>query len=328
MTPERLDHFRTELQSRRHRLLRRISDGRAASDLTDLLRDVDAALDRLDQASFGKCDVCHKEVEGSDLDAHPLLTWCLCEMSDQQALWLQRDLNLATRIQRSLLPAPDMRFEQWWIDYRYLPLGPVSGDYCDAMTCSADGESLYFLLGDVSGKGVAASLTMARLSALFRSLIASGPTVSELVTRANELIPQGSGNTQYVTMIVGRAARNGEVSIANAGHVRPVLVQPNGAKTIEPGGKPLGLFPDPGVPAVSLKMQPGDTLFLCTDGLIEAANAEGEPYGEQRLVSLVHAHHRAAPSALIDAVLQDQARLRNGHAHTDDVSILVLRAMD
>lgn len=326
MEPARLDHFRIELQRRRTRLIHRLSSAAESSDLVALLRDVDAALDRIDHSTFGHCEVCRGTVEESDLDAHPLLTWCLCSLSQPQRQWLQRDLDLATRVQRALLPAPDLRVDGWWIDHRYLPVGPVSGDYCDAMTSSDDVGSLYFLLGDVSGKGVAAALMMARLSALFRSLVPMRPTLSEMISRANALLTEGPDTSQYVTLVAGRACRGGAVEIANAGHVRPLLLTGERIDTLDQAGKPLGLFADADVPSTCLTMTPGDTLFLYTDGLVEAEHANGEPYGNHRLQQLLQTHRGASPGELIDAALADQFAFRAGSPASDDISVMAIRA--
>src|SRR5262249_24725736 len=139
-----------------------------ASDLVELLQAVDAALDRLDSDHFERCDVCGLRIYDEELLAHPTIQYCLCELSDQQLAALELDLALARRTQLALLPPQDLALAAWQVHFRYQPAGPVSGDYLDVIQSDV---CPFFLLGDVSGKGVAASLLMARLSALVRGLI-------------------------------------------------------------------------------------------------------------------------------------------------------------
>ncbi len=127
-----------------------------APDLARLTREVDAALDRLERGNFGLCDVCHESVEKDRLIADPLMRFCLDHLDAHQQQALSEDLQLASRVQRALLPAQDLCVGGWQAHYRYEAAGPVSGDYCDLIVGDGDSGDLFFLLGDVSGKGVAA----------------------------------------------------------------------------------------------------------------------------------------------------------------------------
>ena len=150
--------FRGQLANRRARLERTIADLNQPADLLLLLNDVDAALSRLDGGSYGECAVCHTEIAADDLLANPTASYCLCELTPERQRALERDLTLAWRVQAALLPAPDLAVSGWQAHYRYIPNGPVSGDYCDLIVTDANpAAEFYFMLGDVSGKGVAAS---------------------------------------------------------------------------------------------------------------------------------------------------------------------------
>ncbi|HEU5321591.1 MAG TPA: TraR/DksA C4-type zinc finger protein, partial [Methylomirabilota bacterium] len=161
--------FRPELLERRQRL-QRFAFGRLATaaparahDVKRLLAEVDAALERLDEGTFGVCEVCHEGVEPERLLNDPLTRICLDHLAPEELRALEHDLEMAGRIQAALLPERDLLFDGWQAHTRYVPLGPVSGDYYDLVRPRA-GEGL-LLFGDVAGKGVSASLLMSHLNA-------------------------------------------------------------------------------------------------------------------------------------------------------------------
>jgi Stage II sporulation protein E (SpoIIE) len=139
-----------------------------------LLDDVEVALRQMQNGTYGLCDVCHDSVEKDRLIADPLVRLCLDHLTTEEQRALERDLELAAQVQRGLLPPTDVRHRDWRIHYFYRPAGMVSGDYCDLIQPAAETGKLIFLLGDVSGKGVAASLLMTHLHAMFRALSGIG----------------------------------------------------------------------------------------------------------------------------------------------------------
>ena len=172
-------YLREQLEKRRDELKTTIAvippgESQAAAPYLDLLHEVDFAVQRMDQGTYGVCNSCRGEVEKERLIADPLVQLCLGCLTNEEQRALERDLELASRIQRGLLPQADVRFRDWRIHYRYKPAGLVSGDYCDVIPPAASDGKLIFLLGDVTGKGVAASLLMTHLHAMFRSLAGAG----------------------------------------------------------------------------------------------------------------------------------------------------------
>jgi sigma-B regulation protein RsbU (phosphoserine phosphatase) len=173
------------------------------------LAEVDAALARLESGTFGVCEVCQGAVETDRLLADPLCRVCLGDLPPAQLRALEHDLEMAGRVQSSLLPGRDLSFEGWQIHCRYQPLGPVSGDYYDLIR-SATGEAL-LLFGDVAGKGVAASLLMSHLHAIFRSLAGSGLALDALVAQANRIFGGSTSAGAYATLVCARLASGGAV---------------------------------------------------------------------------------------------------------------------
>src|SRR4030095_4235516 len=193
------DSMREQLVDRRARVTTAISSVGADAQLTALLREVDAALERFESGTYGLCDICHDTVQPERLIANPLERICLGCLNADQRQALEDDLNLASDIQRGLLPRHGLRMDGWHFDYGYEPAGLISGDYIDIL--QTEETDLYFILGDVSGKGGAASMLMAKLHAVFRSLIPLGLGVDQLTERASRLFSEGTLPGHYATMI-------------------------------------------------------------------------------------------------------------------------------
>src|SRR5258705_5007064 len=125
-----------------------------------LLREVDAALARMDEGTFGICESCHETIEADRLIADPLMEYCLDHLTKPQRQALEADLDLAARVLRGLLPPPRQSFPGHEVARHYEGAGPVSGDYCHAG--SGGGGRLYFAIGHASGQGGAAFIVMDR----------------------------------------------------------------------------------------------------------------------------------------------------------------------
>ena len=178
-------YLRTELEQRRERLHAALHSPAADASLSQLLTAVDAALSRIDQGTFGLCEKCHDSIEAERLLADPLVRFCLDHLTSAEQRALESDLSLAARIQRRLLPKLSLAPPGWGVRYHYQPAGMVSGDYCDLL--EAEG-GLLFMIGDVSGKGVAASMLMSHLHATFRSLAEAGLPLDHMVEDANRIL--------------------------------------------------------------------------------------------------------------------------------------------
>src|SRR5438067_6628702 len=276
--------MREQLVERRQRVAAALSTAGADPQLTALLREVDAALERFESGTYGICEVCHDTVEADRLIANPLERFCLDHLNANERQALEDDLNLASEIQRGLLPRHNLRVDGWHFEYGYEPARLVSGDYVDIIQ-NGDG-SIYFVLGDVSGKGVAASMLMAKLHAVFRSLIPLGLGVDQLTERASRLFGESTLPGQYATLICGRVSGNGVISVCNAGHP-PALRSCHGKfDQICATGLPLGMFPNQEFSVENVELESGDGLILYTDGVPDALNSQGEEYGMSRFTGI------------------------------------------
>src|SRR5437763_5081210 len=296
--------LRTELTNWRDRLEATAKASPDSFELNGLLLEVSAAIERLTQKeSYGICQVCHDLIGQAAMTSDPIAKTCLNCLTPEQLSELEDDLDRAWLIQGELLPKQNLKFNGWEVAYHYEPAGPVSGDYCDLV--STDDGDLYFMIGDVSGKGVAASLLMSRLHAIFRSFIGAGLTVSELVERANQVFAENTMRPYYATLVCGKAAASGEVEICNAGHCAPLLLQDKGVRPIAATGLPVGMFCQERYAVKDFKMNQGDRLFLYTDGLSEARNRANAEYGADRLQSFLRDSSRSPAAPLVSRVRDD-----------------------
>src|SRR3989440_892110 len=315
-------YLRTEREQRRERLHTAVHSPAADASLSQLLTAVDAALGRIDQGTFGLCETCHDSVEPERLLADPLVRFCLDHLTSAEQRALESDLSLAARIQRALLPKPGLAPAGWDVRFHYQPANMVSGDYCDLLETS---DGLLFMLGDVAGKGVAASMLMSHLHATFRSLAEAGLPLDRMVEDANRIFCESTLAGQFATLVVGRAAHDGSVEFVSAGHLPVLHIHGAEATPKDSTGVPLGMFCNTRFPVHRLTLVHGDTLFLYTDGLTEARNRAGAEYGLHRIRTLAAQQTGIESAGLISQCLEDLLIFGEGLKQTDDLTLLAVR---
>src|SRR3974390_934093 len=177
-----LQSAKEQLEARLSRL-ENLLQQQPSEQVTQLITEVDQALDRIDTGHFGECTVCHESVETDRLMHDPLISVCLGCLSPQQQRALEYDLQLAAQIHHGSLPASDITIPGWQVAYHYQPAGVIGGDYFDVLRDGKGGT--YFVVANVTRKGVAAATLTANLTAVFRALIPLGLEVEQLLTHAN-----------------------------------------------------------------------------------------------------------------------------------------------
>ena len=324
--PQVTDTFlRDQLLTRREKLAAAINSARGGEGLVQLLGEVDSALERMEAGGYGLCEACHDTIEKERLLADPLVRYCLDHLTPDERRALEHDLELASEVQRKLLPRQDWSFDGWEACYHYQPKGMVSGDYCDIITREEGPRELLFLLGDVSGKGVAASILMAQLHAIFHTLVATSLPIPDMVARASRIFCESTVCPFFATLVCGRARPTGEIELANAGHCPVLLARDGNITRLEASSVPLGMFCTSAYPAQTIQLGAGDTLLLYTDGVSEARATSGEEFGEQRLVNSLAKHHATGPQALVKACLDDLQAFRSGAPLADDLTVMAIR---
>lgn len=319
--------FRSELLERRTHL-QHAQQLVPPADLRALLAEVDAALERLERGTFGVCDGCHDYIGTEHLTRDPLARYCAEHPSASEEARVQRDIALAREVQLGLLPKPNLSIDGWQFRYRYEAAGEVGGDFCDVIPIPARNETLV-LVGDVSGKGVAASMLMSSLLATFRSLSPLGLPTGELLSRVSRLFHDSVSRSSYATLAAASLLPGGAIDLYSAGHWPPLLRR---GRQIEPmvvtAGLPLGLFAASHYPPTRVELKPDDTLLFYTDGAIDAMNGDGEEYSARRL-----AHALAAVDgkplrldALVEQCFRDVRRFQAGRRPDDDLILFAVKA--
>jgi len=314
--------IRGQLVERRRRLEHAVARHETGAHLHGLLEEVDAALGRIEDGSYGICESCHDSIESDRLICDPLTRYCIDHLTGPELAALQRDLDLAAQVQRGLLPPTDLSLHGWRVAYHYEPAGVVSGDYCDVVDGGKSG--LYFMVGDVSGKGIAASMLMSQLHAMFRTLISIGLPLQNMVEHASRVFSQSTLPAHYATLVCGRAEPNGRVEVCNAGHLPPLVVADGHVTSLETSGLPVGMFLNEEFSVDELLLLPGHSMVLYSDGVSEANDAAGGEYGCERLRQLIAKQNGGGPVELVSACRDDLAAFRAGTHRADDVTMLVL----
>jgi sigma-B regulation protein RsbU (phosphoserine phosphatase) len=236
---------------------------------------------------------------------------------------LQAQLELARQVQLRLLPDRSCCISDWEVAFSYESAGFVSGDYVDLIPAGAD--AFYFALGDVSGKGVAASMLMSHLHATLRTLLPSNKTIEDVVTSASSTFCQSALPAQFATLVLGKADRSGNVELVNAGHNPVLLVEGAEVEIIAAASLPLGMFCSTDFTTVRRSVSPESTLFLYSDGITESTDETGNEFDLNRLAETLLQSGNLLPPAVVETIQRTIVRYTNGAQPSDDRTMLALR---
>lgn len=245
---------------------------------------------------------------------------------------LQRDLDLAARIQADLFPADLPVLEGYELAARNRPARSCGGDYYDALRLTGSGADGRILLcvADVAGKGLPAALVMSNMQATLRALLGRTASLSSLAGHASELLYGSTSLEKYVTAaLVELAPATGELTFVGAGHLDNVILRASGdAVPLASTGTPLGLLPI-GLPygETSHILVPGDGLVLFSDGVTDAQNEGGDEFGEARLLEVLRTAAGLPAQLLIDRVFDALDRFAGHAPQFDDITMLVVRRL-
>lgn len=235
----------------------------------------------------------------------------------------RQEMAIAARIQRAMLPPARAIPVPVQVAARLQPAQDVGGDFYDYFMLP-NGQ-LAFLIADVSGKGVPAALMMAVACTTLRSLAPDFDQPGACVERANAVLTENNPESMFLTAVyaVLDAAR-GLVRFTNAGH-GPVLVQSatGAVQALETHNAAIGLLPEMAYATQELQLQPGDTVFLGTDGIVEAVDPAGEQFGEERLLALLRTCEPSRPEALVERVM-GAVQAFSSPVPFDDITCLAL----
>ena len=240
---------------------------------------------------------------------------------------IESELRIARNIQMSMLPKvfpPFPNHNPFDLFAALNPAKEVGGDLYDFFI---KGERLYFAIGDVSGKGVPASLLMAVTLTLFRSVSERMDNPVNIIHALNAAISENNSSNMFVTMFLGILDLNtGQLAYCNAGHDPLILVGPDGAcKWMEVvPNLPLGVIKGFAFKEQHLTLPTKSSLILYTDGVTEAENAQQELYGKERLLNIIRKNPHLSPRAMIGTLLSDIDDYVKMNEPSDDIAVMVI----
>ena len=241
---------------------------------------------------------------------------------------IQQEVQMARDIQTRLLPKAPPAIAGFDIAGKSVSAQNVGGDYYDFLEFR-DGR-LGLCLADVSGKGISASLLMANVQATIRGQSALGSSAALCMQNSNRQLYQSTDTDKYVTLFYGVLDTGAhEMQYSNAGHNPPMLITNGGEPTLlRTGGPVLGILPEAPYDQATVPVTPGDLLLIYSDGYSEAMNRSFEEFGENRLLEVVRANRNVAALQLIDRIGEAVEKHCAGAPQTDDMTMIVLRAVD
>jgi serine phosphatase RsbU (regulator of sigma subunit)/catechol 2,3-dioxygenase-like lactoylglutathione lyase family enzyme len=236
-----------------------------------------------------------------------------------------QELEIAKQVQARLFPQNAPALQSLEFAGICLPARHVGGDYYDFLHLGPGRVGL--VIGDVSGKGIAAALLMANLQANLRSQCAFAiDQPQHWLSAVNQLFGENTANAAFATLFFADYDdATGRLRYVNCGHLPPLLLHANHSlERLEPTATILGAFKEWECSLAECQIGPGDTLILYTDGVTESFNPAGEEFGEARLEEALRQHRHLSSQSLIDAIVE-QVRHFSPHEQHDDITLITAK---
>jgi phosphoserine phosphatase RsbU/P len=237
---------------------------------------------------------------------------------------LEQEINIARDIQQGLLPRNFRDYQHLSVVGCNFPCFSVGGDYFDVFPLSENRTA--FLIADVSGKGLGAALLTSMLQGVISGMTL-GTDPARLFNHLNRFLCNHAEVGRYATMFFGIVDEQGDLEYINAGHPSPILIRCNGnaEEAFTEGSFPVGLVPEAEYCTARVKLEPGDTLVLFSDGVTEAMDPQEDLFGMPRLVKLLAGHNETPLDELKRVVLEAVENFAHGTSQADDLTLLLIR---
>jgi serine phosphatase RsbU (regulator of sigma subunit) len=240
---------------------------------------------------------------------------------------MESELSIARDLQMSMVPSVFPEVEGFDMYASMAPAKEVGGDLYSYFQ---KGEIIYFCIGDVSGKGVPASLFMAQTTRLFHTLASQNLKPAEIATHMNTELTEDNEQGMFVTMFIGLLnLKLNLFEYCNAGHNPPALGNADGQFSFldMESNAPIGLWPGLEYVGESIDFFKGRLLFLYTDGLNEAEDTEQHQFGDDRLLEILHHTHFTSAKQVVEVLAQEVDRHRNGAEPNDDLTMMCIKLL-
>jgi serine phosphatase RsbU (regulator of sigma subunit) len=278
-------------------------------------------LDSRRPAAFSKLD--RQILDALAADAASILDNARLVERERERQKMEQEINIARDIQQALLPKDFRDFPHLSVTGINFPCLSVGGDYFDVFPLSDNRTA--FLIADVSGKGLGAALLTTMLQGAL-SAMTLGTDPAQVFNHVNKFLCSHAEVGRYATMFFGILDQEGHLEFINAGHPSPILLR-NGVaeEAFAEGSFPVGLVPEAEYTAVCLKLEPGDTMVLFSDGVTEAMDPAEELYGVPRLRELLNGRLECPLEELQKCVLESVETFTRGASQADDLTLLIVR---
>jgi sigma-B regulation protein RsbU (phosphoserine phosphatase) len=291
------------------------------------IRQLDSVLKKAEDKTLGLCEVCHEQVEVSRLEMDYTACVCLEHLTSEERTRLENDLELSQKVQKALLPHELPIIHSLEIAAFSQPAHIVGGDYFDFLRFKDDSPA--FVIADVMGKGMAASMLMANLQASLHIITPENIEPANVVARLNHLFCHNIRLTKFVTLFLARYNETtGVLTYCNAGHNPPLLRKHNGLiKYLRPTGAAIGLIEQSDFQQEEIRLEVDDYILLYTDGVVESANYNKELFGEERLEEFLdRSSHLSAPQ-MIASLRETVQRFTQIQSPADDTTIIAMKGL-
>lgn len=237
---------------------------------------------------------------------------------------LERELEIATDIQQQLLPKTLPKQAHLTAVGRMVACRSVGGDCYDVV--ELPNGALGFVVADVAGKGVPAALLAAMLVGTFCATASGDMPLAELANRVNRKVCDRTSEASYATLFYAAVTPAGEMEYLNAGHVPALLRRRSGdVNQLDSLSFPIGMFDFTEYATAKVQLAPGDFLVMYSDGVTEAANPDGEMFGEDRLCEVVKSFDGDSAQELLETVFTAVRQFTAGYAQADDITVVVVQ---
>jgi phosphoserine phosphatase RsbU/P len=237
---------------------------------------------------------------------------------------LDHEIEIASQIQRELLPKTFPQMPHIAVTASTLACHSVGGDCFDVV--ELNGGRYGFFVGDVAGKGIAASLLATLLQGVFYTTAALDIPLVEVTTRVNQFLCERSSDDRYATLFYGVLDPQGKLEYINAGHVPPLIRRASGELIeLSSSNFPVGMFREAEFASQRVSLAPGDYLVIYSDGVSEARNLRDEMFEQERLSSLMRDFSGAGVEQLAEAIGSGVRNFTGGAPQADDITMVVIQ---
>ncbi len=259
-------------------------------------------------------EVDHQLLDTIATEAAALLQNALLAEAEYKSRRAREELEVAARIHSGLMSIKMPVIPYAELKARSIPCYEIGGDFFDAVALD---DCVCVAIADVSGKGIPAAIVAATMQGIIHAQLLSGQSLPDIAGLLNQFIYTRNVD-KYATMVLLKLFPDGSIEYMNCGHVQPLLIHSSGTKWLGESNMIVGLIPGVTYSSARIKLQPGERILLATDGLVEAENSAGDPFGDDRLSDI-------AVRQDLNEILETVSKFQANNEAQDDCTMVEVR---